>query len=106
LRAEELRQRRIHQRRRPIVDPGDDGGGVYRNGAGGIVEDIAAETGVGLKFEEAARPQTELLRVDIERVIQIAPETAAGAAAAAHIDLRGQQQIEVEHDALLGELIS
>ena len=56
--------------------------GIYRDGGADTPEDIAAEPRVGLKLEEAARPKAELLGVDVERVIDIAPETAAGAAAA------------------------
>src|SRR5205814_2306469 len=106
LRGEELRHGRVHQRRGAIIDPGQQGGCVDRHECADIAEHVAAKAGVGLKLDETARPQAELLGVEVERVIDIAPEIAANAAAAAHIDLRRQQQIDVEDDALFAEVVA
>jgi len=106
LRAEELRYGRVHQRRDPLVDPGYQGGGVYRHQRPGIVERIAAKAGVGLKLEETARPQAQLLRVDIERIIDVASEIGTGAAATAHDILGGPEQINVEYNTPLCEIVS
>ncbi len=69
------------------------------------MEHVAPESGVALELEKAARPQAQLLRVDIERVIHIAPEIGASAAAAAHNSLGGREQINVQYDTLLCEIV-
>src|SRR3954453_9277314 len=92
-----------HPPRGPLVGAGYESGGVHRNNGADILEDVAAKTGIGLEFEKAAWPQAHLLSVEMQCIIHIAPGSAAGAAAARYIRLRRQQQIDIEHDSLLGE---
>ena len=95
-----------HERAGSVVRCGYQAGGVYRDDAAGSVEHVAAEAGVTADLEEAARPEAQLARVEIERVIDIAPEIGAGAAAAGRDVLRGQEQIQVQYDTLLPEIIA
>jgi hypothetical protein len=106
LRAEELGERRIHQCCGAIVGRGQQGSGVYRHNGAGVLERIAAEPGIGRELEKPAWPEAQLLGVHIERVIHVTPEIAARIAAAAHDDLWGQQQVDVEHYPLLSKFVA
>jgi hypothetical protein len=95
--AEELSQRRVSQRSGVIVRRGQQGGSVYRNNRARVLKHIVPEPGIGRYLEKSTRPEAQLLGVHIERVIHVAPEIAVTVAAAAGDELRGHQQIDIEH---------
>ena len=104
--TEELHQGCIGQCGGSIVNTGQQRCGIDRDYRADIVENIAAKARIGLKLEKTAPPEARLLGIDVERIIDVAPEVTAGVAAAGNIDLRRQQQIEVDHDAHLAELVA
>ena len=64
------------------------------------------EAAVAVDLEEPARPEAQLAGVDIERVVGVAVELPAGVLAATHDALRTQEDVGVEHHALLAELVA
>ena len=79
---------------------------VHRHDGAGSRLHAVPEAAVAVEFEEPARPEAQLAGVDVERVVGVAPEVPAGVLAAAHDALRTQEDVRVEHHALLAELVA
>src|SRR5262245_38233913 len=106
LRMEELREGRVQERRRRMIELGEQRGGVERDDHSGRLVHAASEAAHGIDLQKPTGPEPELLRVDVERVLGIAPQIPARVPPAAQDALRRQQHVRVEHDALLAELVA
>jgi hypothetical protein len=104
-RTEELHERGVQERGAGIVVGRQQRCRVQRDEPPGVVRRAVAEAGVGDDPQEAARPEAEPVRIDVQRVVGVAPELPASVAASTQHPLRGEEQIHVEEHALLPELV-
>src|SRR5205814_2846187 len=84
LRTEELHQGCIGQCGGSIVNTGQQRRGIDRDYRADIVENVAAKARIGLKLEKTTPPEARLLRIDDERVIDVATDVTARVAAAGY----------------------
>src|SRR5437773_82217 len=106
LRAEKLQERQVHEGTGGVTGLGQDGddvGGYER--PGGIV-DAVPEVGHAHDSEEAARPQSQLLRVDVQGVLGEAAVLGEILATADSNALGNLEEVDIHHDALLSHLVA
>ena len=102
--AEELRERQVHERRGGrVVGLGQQGEHVDRHDGSGVLVLGVPVAGEGLDLEEAAGPEPELARVQVQLVVDQAVVRHARVAPSRPHALEDLEQIQVERDAPLGQ---
>ena len=102
--AEELRERQVHERRGGrVVGLGQQGEHVHRDDGSGVLVLGVPVAGEGLDLEEAAGPEPELARVQVQLVVDEAVVRHTRVAPSRRRALEDLEQIEIEGDAPLGQ---
>ena len=103
--AEKLHEGQVHQAGCRIAGLRQERDKAGRDeGPGGIV-DVLAEATQALHTQETARPEAQLLRIDIEGVLGCAPVRRDFVSPAGRHALKRLQQVDVQHHAFLAEFV-
>ena len=104
--AEKLHERQVHEAGGGPPGLRQERDQVGRDeGPGGMI-DVLPEAAHALDAQEPARPEAELLRIDVEGVLGQPPVRRDFIAPAARHALERLQQVDVQHDAFLPEFVS
>ena len=77
VRAQELQERGVHETGLAVSEVGEERGHVRRQERGGGVVHRVAEAGDGVQVQKAARPEPQLLGVDVAGVLGVGPQKSA-----------------------------